>query len=142
MKEGSITIEELGPRLKLVRQLLGVTQRDLAQALDINQAIISKFENGGMVYASVLLAYLSFFRGQENINFLLQPGDDFNINQERAMFSNDAQRDVVILERKKVFQEAVREKMEEATKAAIDGLERFAEFCYSDGYSPSGFKEP
>ena len=63
MKEGHITVAELGPRLKLIRQELGITQKDLAQALDLNQAILSKFENGGMVYASVLLDVLCFFRG-------------------------------------------------------------------------------
>ena len=65
MKEGHITVAELGPRLKLIRQELGITQKDLAQALDLNQAILSKFENGGMVYASVLLDVLCFFRGAQ-----------------------------------------------------------------------------
>ena len=84
MKEGRITIAELGPRLKLIRQELGITQKDLAQALDLNQAILSKFENGGMVYASVLLDVLCFFRGKLNLNFILQPGEEYNINDQPA----------------------------------------------------------
>ena len=88
MKEGRITIAELGPRLKLIRQELGITQKDLAQALDLNQAILSKFENGGMVYASVLLDVLCFFRGKLNLNFILQPGEEYNINDERGMYTS------------------------------------------------------
>ena len=49
MKDGKVTIAEIGPRLKLIRQELGITQKQLAQDLDMNQAILSKFENGGMV---------------------------------------------------------------------------------------------
>lgn len=132
MKEGKITIAELGPRLKLVRQELGVTQRDLAQALNINQAIISKFENGGMVYASVLLDILCFFRGQININYLLRPGDDYNFNEERARFSNDYQRDVVIRSREKVYREKLQKLLEQTAKECDDALSKFAEFCRSE----------
>ena len=66
MKDGKVTIAEIGPRLKLIRQELGITQKQLAQDLDMNQAILSKFENGGMVYASVLLDVLCYFRDRIN----------------------------------------------------------------------------
>lgn len=132
MKEGRITIAELGPRLKLVRQELGVTQRDLAQALNINQAIISKFENGGMVYASVLLDILCFFRGQININYLLRPGDDYDLNEERARFSNDQQRDIVIRSREKVYKDQIKKLLEHTAKECDDALSKFAEFCLSE----------
>ena len=89
MKDGKVTIAEIGPRLKLIRQELGITQKQLAQDLDMNQAILSKFENGGMVYASVLLDVLCYFRDRININYLLQPGDDYSLNDERHRFSND-----------------------------------------------------
>ena len=132
MKEGRITIAELGPRLKLIRQELGITQRDLAQALNINQAIISKFENGGMVYASVLLDILSFFRGQININYLLRPGDDYDLNEERARFSNDQQRDIVIHSREKVYKDKIQKLLEQTAKECDDALSKFAEFCLSE----------
>jgi len=87
MKDGKVTIAEIGPRLKLIRQELGITQKQLAQDLDMNQAILSKFENGGMVYASVLLDVLCYFRDRININYLLQPGDDYRHwrNSERFL---------------------------------------------------------
>ena len=132
MKQGEITIAELGPRLKLVRQELGVTQRDLAQDLNINQAIISKFENGGMVYASVLLSILCFFRGQININYLLQPGDEYDLNEERSRFHNDEQRDIVIHAREKIARDKIRKMLEQTAKECDDALSKFAEFCLSE----------
>ena len=90
MKDGKVSIAEIGPRLKLIRQELGITQKQLAQDLDMNQAILSKFENGGMVYASVLLDVLCYFRDRININYLLQPGDGYSLNDERHRFSNDS----------------------------------------------------
>ena len=53
MKDGKVTIAEIGPRLKLIRQELGITQKQLAQDLDMNQAILSKFENGGFLENTV-----------------------------------------------------------------------------------------
>ena len=82
---------EIGPRLKLIRQNMGITQRELARELGINQAILSKFERGNMVYASVLLDVLSYFRGHIDVNYLLQPGNGFNLNDERHAFSNHSQ---------------------------------------------------
>ena len=132
MKEGYITVAELGPRLKLIRQELGITQKDLAQALDLNQAILSKFENGGMVYASVLLDVLCFFRGKLNLNFLLQPGEEYNINDERGMYTEAKQHDVIIRGKCKMARQDVNKAIEEAKtnlQKAIDDLENF---CVSE----------
>lgn len=138
MKKGELTIAELGPRMKIVRQELGVTQRELAQELNINQAIISKFENGGMVYASVLLDILMFFRGRVNINFLLQPGK-YDFHDERARFSNDEQRDIVVNRRLDIAIKEFTGIMEKGMAAyqenineGIKRLKSFAEFCNSD----------
>jgi transcriptional regulator with XRE-family HTH domain len=40
MFEGKVTMAEIGPRLKLIRQNMGITQRELARELGINQAIL------------------------------------------------------------------------------------------------------
>jgi len=108
MKDGKVTIAEIGPRLKLIRQELGITQKQLAQDLDMNQAILSKFENGGMVYASVFLDVLCYFRDRININYLLQPGDDYSLNDERHRFSNDKVRDIVLDNRRRFALEELR----------------------------------
>ena len=132
MKEGRITIAELGPRLKLIRQELGITQKDLAQALDLNQAILSKFENGGMVYASVLLDVLSFFRGKLNLNFLLQPGEEYDINDERGMYTEAKQHDVIIRGKCKMARQDVNKAIEEAKANLQKAIDDPENFCVSE----------
>lgn len=132
MKEGRITIAELGPRLKLIRQQMGISQKELAQALDMNPAILSKFENGGMVYASILLDVLCFFRGKININFLLQPGDDYNINDERTQFTNNKQRDVIIAGKRDLALLKMNEILEKTKQEWSDAIRDFANFTMSE----------
>lgn len=132
MKEGRITIAELGPRLKLIRQELGITQKDLAQALDLNQAILSKFENGGMVYASVLLDVLCFFRGKLNLNFLLQPGEEYDINDERGLCSDNKQHDVIIHGKCKMIRQDMNKAIYEAKAKLQEALDDLENFCVSE----------
>ena len=132
MKEGYITVAELGPRLKLIRQELGITQKDLAQALDLNQAILSKFENGGMVYASVLLDVLSFFRGTLNLNFLLQPGEEYDINDERGLCSDNKQHDVIIHGKCKMARQDMNKAIDEAKAKLQEALDDLENFCVSE----------
>ena len=71
MNKNHISVAELGARLKLIRQELGITQKELAQALDLNPATLSKFENGGMVNAAVLLDIICFYHEKYNLDTLL-----------------------------------------------------------------------
>ncbi len=88
MVDGELKIKELGPRFKLVREHFGITQNELAEALDMNQAILSKFENGGMVYARVLLDVMDYFRDRVDMNYLLQPEGFFSLDDKRAFLVN------------------------------------------------------
>ncbi len=88
MVDGELKIKELGPRFKLVREHFGITQKELAEALDMNQAILSKFENGGMVYARVLLDVMDYFRDRVDMNYLLQPEGFFSLDDKRAFLVN------------------------------------------------------
>ena len=132
MKEGHITVAELGPRLKLIRQELGITQKDLAQALDLNQAFLSKFENGGMVYASVLLDVLCFFRGKLNLNFLLQPGDTYDITDERSLCTDNKQHDVIIRGKCKMVRQDMNNAIDEARTKLQQALDDLENFCVSE----------
>ena len=114
---------EIGPRLKLIRQNMGITQRELARELGINQAILSKFERGNMVYASVLLDVLSYFRGHIDVNYLLQPGNGFNLNDERHAFSNHSQRDFFIDQ----IENHTIEKINDSISEAQQDLNKFKE---------------
>ena len=132
MKEGYITVAELGPRLKLIRQELGITQKDLAQALNLNQAILSKFENGGMVYASVLLDVLCFFRGKLDLNFLLQPGDKYDFTDERALCSDRKQHDVIIRGKCKMARQDMMTAIDDAKAKLQKALDDLENFCLSE----------
>ena len=79
-----------------------------------------------------ILDILSFFRGQININYLLRPGDDYDLNEERARFSNDQQRDIVIHSREKVYKDKIQKILEQTAKECDDALSKFAEFCLSE----------
>ena len=76
MNKNHISVAELGVRLKLIRQELGITQKELAQALDLNPATLSKFENGGMVNAAVLLDIICFYHEKYDIDSLLKSADN------------------------------------------------------------------
>ena len=122
MKEGHITVAELGPRLKLIRQELGITQKDLAQALDLNQAILSKFENGGMVYASVLLDVLCFFRGS----------DTYDITDERSLCTDNKQHDVIIRGKCKMVRQDMNNAIDEVRTKLQQALDDLENFCVSE----------
>ena len=132
MKDGKVTIAEIGPRLKLIRQELGITQKQLAQDLDMNQAILSKLENGGMVYASVFLDVLCYFRDRININYLLQPGDDYSLNDERHRFSNDKVRDIVLDNRRRFALEELRKISGEYSQKCEEIINNTIDFCKSE----------
>ena len=122
MKEGHITVAELGPRLKLIRQELGITQKDF----------LSKFENGGMVYASVLLDVLCFFRGKLNLNFLLQPGDTYDITDERSLCTDNKQHDVIIRGKCKMVRQDMNNAIDEARTKLQQALDDLENFCVSE----------
>ena len=91
MVDGELEIKELGPRFKLVREHFGISQKELAEALDMNQAILSKFENGGMVYARVLLDVMDYFKDRVDLNYMLQPEGFFSLDDKRAFLVTDEQ---------------------------------------------------
>lgn len=136
MNEGKVTVADIGPRLKLIRQELGITQKELALALDMNQAILSKFENGGMVYASVLLDVLCFYRGRVNLNYLLQPGDDYDINDERARYSNNWQRDIILNGKRRIALEKIDRIFGDMRKQCEETINILADSCLSEKTIP------
>ncbi len=80
MKKEHITIALLGARLKFIRQENGITLNEMAQALEMNPATLSKFENGGKVTAEDLLYIICFYHEKYNLDALLKHGkDDANL---------------------------------------------------------------
>ena len=55
-------LKVLGERLRMIRKHLGINQQELADATNLTQPAISRLEKGDEVYASTLLAVLSFYQ--------------------------------------------------------------------------------
>lgn len=76
MKKEHITIAQLGAHLKFIRQEHGITLNEMAQALEMNPAALSKFENGGKVTAEDLLDIICFYHEKYNLDALLKHEKD------------------------------------------------------------------
>lgn len=66
----------LGERLRLIRKHLGISQQQLAKATNLSQPAISRLENGEEIYASALLAVLSFYQDKISLDHLFDPNMD------------------------------------------------------------------
>ena len=133
MVDGELKIKELGPRFKLVREHFGITQKELAEALDMNQAILSKFENGGMVYARVLLDVMDYFRDRVDMNYLLQPEGFFSLDDKRAFLVNDEKTDEYMTEVGETDLRQIREIIGKAHQEVEDIIYRTFNKCMTEG---------
>ena len=82
MKKEHITLAQLGAHLKLIRHENGITLNEIAQALEMNPATLSKFENGGKVNAENLLDIICFYHEKYNLDALLKHGTVDDMNDE------------------------------------------------------------
>lgn len=71
----------LGDRLKQIRSLMGITQKQLAVFTGMTQSAISRLEKGEEVYASVLMSVLHYYHGKVSLDNLFAP--DFCAEKER-----------------------------------------------------------
>ena len=78
----------LGERLRQIRLMLGLTQKELAAATYLAQPVISRLENGEEVYASVLLSVLYYYQGKISLDRLFAP--DFIATKEKLMYDSRA----------------------------------------------------
>ena len=133
MVDGELKIKELGPRFKLVREHFGISQKELAEALDMNQAILSKFENGGMVYARVLLDVMDYFKDRVDLNYLLQPEGFFSLDDKRAFLVTDEQTNEYMDEVGEADLAKVREIIGKAHQEVEDIIYRTFNKCMTEG---------
>jgi transcriptional regulator with XRE-family HTH domain len=77
-------VEELKKEMALqeLRQALNMTQTELAEKLNVNQAAVSKFENQSDIYISTLRRILSGMGGELHVTARFPEGD-VEINQFR-----------------------------------------------------------
>ena len=115
------------------QQWFGISQKELADAIDTNPAIMSKFENGNMVYARVLLDVMDYFRDKVNLNFLLQPGDDFSLDDPRALCATNEQLNALVKETVETERRNIEEIFANASKKILASIDRAAKKCQSEG---------
>lgn len=88
-----VTVKELGKRLKLVRQKLGLSQSEVAKEINSSQLTISKVERGENVLSSSFLSILLFYSKSVNIDFLLRK--EFDPSNEILLNKNFSANSVV-----------------------------------------------
>ena len=81
----TIDVKEIGKRLRLIRQKLGLSQTEVANEIGSSQLTISKIERGENVLSSSFLDALLFYSQSVNMDLLLRkkfdPADDDLMNK-------------------------------------------------------------
>ena len=86
INEQTMDSKILGERLRQIRLMLGMTQKELATASYLAQPVISRLENGEEVYASVLLSVLYYYQGKISLDRLFSP--DFVVSKEQLVYAS------------------------------------------------------
>ena len=79
-------LKVLGKRLRMIRKHLGINQQELADATNLTQPAISRLEKGDEVYASTLLAVLSFYQDKICLDRLI--ATDLDTGQTAQLYSS------------------------------------------------------
>lgn len=79
-------LKVLGERLRMIRKHLGINQQELADATNLTQPAISRLEKGDEVYASTLLAVLSFYQDKISLDRLI--ATDLDTGQTAQLYSS------------------------------------------------------
>ena len=79
-------LKVLGERLRMIRKHLGINQQELADATNLTQPAISRLEKGDEVYASTLLAVLSFYQDKVSLDHLI--ATDLDTGQADQLYSS------------------------------------------------------
>lgn len=79
-------LKVLGERLRMIRKHLGINQQQLADTTHLTQPAISRLEKGEEVYASTLLAVLSYYHDKVCLDNLLSI--DLNIDSNTQLYTS------------------------------------------------------
>ena len=96
-------------------------------------AFTIQFENGGMVYARVLLDVMDYFRDRVDLNYLLQPEGFFSLDDKRAFLVTDEQTDEYMNEVGETDMAKVREIIGKAHQEVEDIIYRTFNKCMTEG---------
>ena len=79
---------ELGNRLRQLRQRRGVSQKQLAKELKVTQSVMSRLENGEEIHSSALLSVLQYFG--ISLDYLFS--SDFDIDDNKLYLTHEEAR--------------------------------------------------
>lgn len=99
-----VDVKVLGERLRVLRNHVGLTQKELANRVGITQTAISRLENGEEVYASALLSVLTYFQDVIVFDDLFASKTDF---QESPICQNRAEKQEQLIHRLELLEEAL-----------------------------------
>ena len=110
----SVSIQELGQRLKLLRKRLDLSQESLAESMGVNQNQISRLENGVGGTIELLLLLFSFFSKHFHVDLLFS--DSFDILEKHEKLSNSHSLNSIAVEKLKLAQSEFSTQIEEVIR--------------------------
>lgn len=106
MRKEMIDLKTLGERLRQIRTLLGITQKQLARANRLSQSAVSRLENGEEVYASVLASVLNYYQGKVSLDNLF--AQEFSAEADRALYSREAEKQNILTRQLDIVEDTIR----------------------------------
>jgi len=108
-----IDLVTLGKRFKQIRIYYGLNQEEVAKALGIKQAMISRVERGQNIYGNLLLQFFYFYGKRINLDLLLS--DEFSlIDGDTQMFNKNIEVTSIALEKAKILSKEIDNKIQDA----------------------------
>lgn len=110
------SMKEISSRIREIRKILGITQRDVATSVGINPLKVTRFEQGGGISADTLVDILGWVGGYVDLNIIFDES-----KYERAIRNPD------LLLSGKGYEEFTIERVQEAASEADRELSRLKE---------------
>lgn len=112
-KVEKLTTKEIGARLLMVRQGLGLTQAEVATAIDTNQTKLSQIEKGYRVTTPTFLRLLAFYSLSISLDALFAEKMDFVTHDN--LFNKDYALSKVVKERIENLHHRTLQKLQQTT---------------------------
>ena len=116
----AIDVKEVGRRIKLVRQRLGMTQVKIAEELGTSQLMVFRMEKGENVLSPFFLSMLMFYSQYISLDGLL--AKKFDIDDE-SLFSKNFSLNSIVKAKLSLLREEVLTQLDVAKKKIGEDLE-------------------
>ena len=116
----AIDVKEVGRRIKLVRQRLGMTQVKIAEELGTSQLMVFRMEKGENVLSPFFLSMLMFYSQYISLDGLL--AKKFDIDDE-SLFNKNFSLNSIVKAKLSLLREEVLTQLDVAKKKISEDLE-------------------